>query len=215
MNIEQPGGRRLAAAAIRAGLILTLASFSLHAQYSDFADNRGEVNIYTGLGFGGATGTRPAVGASTGVNLNRYSVLLLGSSFMPMDNRTLVPHILPTSRSHLYDSNFTLNVQIPVRHRWFPYGLASTSVLYNTYQLQQFRPNGETYFIGEGDVKFAFEAGGGLRYDVGEDWGVRGEYRYVISTQDFSRLVFGVYYRLPSDWPFLFRARAKSRTNHR
>jgi hypothetical protein len=75
------------------------------------------------------------------------------------------------------------------------------AILYNPYRVQGVRPDGTVYTFGLDDVKFGVETGGGVRYFVREDWGIRGEYRYTVSTQNFSRIVLGIFYRLPSTWP--------------
>jgi opacity protein-like surface antigen len=199
-------GHGFSAGALRIGLLVGIACGTLCAQVDVDWNERGELSLFTGMGFG-RIGSRPAVGGSTGVFLNQYAALLIGSTFLPLGSATIVPRTPLTTQSHLYDSNFTLDVQVPIKRRWAPYGLLSTAVLYNTYQLQATRPDGTLYFAGQGDVKFAFEGGGGLRYTIGESWGVKGEYRRTVSTQDFNRVTFGVFYRLPSNWPFLATTR--------
>jgi opacity protein-like surface antigen len=208
MHIDRHGGNRFLSGAARAGLILSLASFSLYAQMGDTWD-KGELSLSTGVAFG-VTGTQPVVGGSTGVFLNKYGALILGSTYIPLNTTTIVPHDRVTANSRLYDSHFTLNIQIPIKRRWAPYGLLSTAVLYNTYRIQDERPDGLLVFRGVDDVKFAFEFGGGARYMAGESWGVKGEYRRTISTRDFNRFEFGVFYRVPCSWPF--RAAGRHRT---
>jgi len=188
---------------------LVIGSASLCAQSGERYADIGEVSAYTGVAFGG-TGTHPAVGGTTGVTLNKYAVALIDASFMPLGSDTLLPFSRLTARSHLYDFNFTVHIQIPVNHRWTPYALLGPALLFNTYQLQSIRPLGVVHFSGQSDVRFGFAAGGGERYYVNEDWGVRGEYRYTVSTQNFSRILGGVFYRFSGPWPFLPRG-GKSR----
>jgi opacity protein-like surface antigen len=190
---------------LRAGVAgLVIGSASLFAQSGEKYADIGEVSAYTGVAFGG-TGTHPAVGGTTGVTLNKYAVALVDVSFLPIGSDTLLPYSRITATSRLYDFNFTVHIQIPANHRWAPYALLGPAVLYNTYQVQSIRPLGVVYFAGYSDVKFGFETGGGARYYVNEDWGVRGEYRYTVSTQNFSRILGGVFYRFSGPWPFLPR----------
>jgi opacity protein-like surface antigen len=127
---------------------------------------------------------------------------ILDTSFMPLGNRTLRTGLVGTSTSRLYDFNFGGNILIPIHHRFTPYGLLAAGILFNTYDLVATRPDGVVYVAGRSDVKFAFETGGGARYFVTEAFGVRGEYRFTASTQNFSRVLFGVFYQFDGTWPF-------------
>jgi hypothetical protein len=94
---------------------------------------------------------------------------------------------------------------VPLKHKWAPYGILAPALLYNTYQVQLIPPGGVAYFSSHSATKFAFETGGGVRYYVEENWGVRGEYRYTISNLNFSSLLGGVFYQFNGSWPFRFR----------
>jgi opacity protein-like surface antigen len=209
MEVDRYSGIRYMMRALRAGLILIVASFSLYAQVDDYPWDKGELGLTTGAAFGGIGGTQPAFGGVTGVFVNKYGGLLLGSTYMPMGSATVVPHDRRAIQSRLYDSYFALNIQVPLKRRWAPYGLLSPAVLYNTYRLEVPATDGTLAFAGKDDVKFAFEAGGGVRYMAGDSWGVKGEYRYTISTRNFNRVELGVFYRVPANWPFVGRSRTK------
>src|SRR5262249_25521259 len=155
----------------------------------------------------GSLGTHPAVGGTTGLFLNKYAAILLGTTYVPLGGSTVVTQNRPASDSRLYDINLTLEVQIPLQGKWAPYGLMSAGGLYNTYNLLTPRPDGSRYLAGEFDVKFGFGCGGGTRYFLGEDWGLKGEYRFVAADHSSSRLMVGIFYRVPSSWPFLARFR--------
>jgi len=207
MQTHLRNARVFSGGVVRAVLLLGVGAIGLHAQVEPDSGNSGEVTAYTGFAAGGI-GTHALVGASSGLFVNRYGALLIGGMFVPMGSNTVVPNTNAASRSHLYDASLTLNIQIPISNKWAPYGLAATSLLYNTYQLQLKHPDRSVYQVGASEVKFAFETGGGVRYYVSDDWGVKAEYRYAISTQNFSQFAFGIFYRLPSSWPFSFRARS-------
>ncbi len=169
-------------------------SCSLWAQWG--ATDAGEVSAYTGIAFG-ATGARPTVGGSSGISASRYAIALIETSYIPLDNRTLAYHPgVFASSSGLFDFSFAVNVRVPVKERWEPYGILAPALLYNLYRAQVVQPNGTVVSrSGLSDWKFGFETGGGLRYYVREMWGIRGEYRYTISTRNFSRLQVGVFYQ--------------------
>ena len=182
------------------------------AQTGESFQETGEVSAYTGVGFG-TLGTHPWVGGSTGISPSKYAVALIDASFMPLNTATLRGNLPRTTTSRLYDFNFTVHVQIPTHHRVTPYGLAGAALLYNTYLIPAIRPNGVAYIAGRSDVKFGFETGGGARYFVGKDWGLRGEYRYTVSTHNFSRILGGVFYQFEGTWPFLARNKRRSPAN--
>ena len=170
-----------------------------------------ELSTYGGVGFG-IGGARPWVGGSTGVSPSKYFMALIDASFLPLGGRTLRTDLLTSAitRSRLYDFNFTGQIQIPTHHRVTPYGLLGAGILFNTYTLSLTRPSGVAYLAGRSDVKFAFETGGGVRYFISDEWGVRGEYRYTVSTQNFNRLLVGVFYQFSGTWPFRAGGRGRN-----
>lgn len=184
----------------------------LHAQNTEPLGDTGELSAYTGVGWGGL-GRHPWVGGSTGISPSKYAVALIDVSFLPLDTETLVHLQAPTTKSRLYDFNFTVHLQIPTHHRVTPYGLAGPAVLLNTYQIPAVHPNGVAYIAGRNDVKFGFETGGGLRYFINNSWGLRGEYRYTVSTHNFSRILAGVFYQFDSPWPFLAHSKRRGPIN--
>lgn len=167
----------------------------------------GEVSGYGGVGFG-PLGTHGWVGATSGVGFSKYAIGLIDSSFLPLGSSALVNRP-PVRNSRLYDFNFTVQVQVPIKHRWAPYGLAGAALLFNTYRVTYFAPDGIVYYHGHDDAKFGFETGGGVRYFIGRNWGVKGEDRYTISTRNFNRILGGVFYQFEGDWPFLPRGKRR------
>jgi opacity protein-like surface antigen len=186
---------------------LVFAPATLLAQYSS-DEETSELGTYGGAGFG--AGTHAWVGGTSGVSPSKYFMAVLDASFMPMGATALRRDLVGTSTSRLYDFNFGGQVLIPIHHRINPYGLVAAGLLYNTYHIETVRPDGYVYLAGRSDCKFAFETGGGMRYFVTEGFGVRGEYRYTVSTRNFSRISAGVFYQFGGMWPF--RAYRKSRS---
>jgi opacity protein-like surface antigen len=190
---------------LRIGLCALVAGAgSLRAQWG--ATDVGEVSAYGGIAFG-ATGARPTVGGSTGISASRYAIALIETSYIPLDQRTLAYHpgVFATS-SRLFDFAFAVDVRVPVRERWEPYGILAPAYLFNWYDARTVRSDGTVIFRrGLSDSKFGFETGGGIRYYARENWGFRAEYRYTISTRNFSRLQAGIFYQFEnSSWPFRF-----------
>src|SRR4030095_16243989 len=61
----------------------------------------------------GRLGAHAAVGASSGMSFSRYSIALMGVSFMPLGDDTLRYHLGRTiQHSGLYDFNFSAHFQV-------------------------------------------------------------------------------------------------------
>jgi opacity protein-like surface antigen len=174
---------------------------AVQAQESN--DSTGEFTAFTGVAYGGIH-THVAVGGSAGASLSRYASVQLEASVIPMGNDTLLPPgPVRVTGSDLFDFNFALNVQIPVK-RWEAYGAFGTAVLVNSYRAQTVDPSGQLSYRGTRHSKFGLEAGAGVKYYVAENWGIRAEYRYTSSSHDFNRILGGVFYQLHGEF-FPFR----------
>ncbi len=185
---------------------LVISSSGAYAQPGE--TGQGEFTIYTGLAAGGV-GTHPAVGASTCLTFSRYDVGLFDASYSPLGSDNLRYYSgLVTTDSRLYDINLSVQVRAPLMERWEPYTVLGTALLYNTYQAQAIQPVGAKA-VSKHDGRFGFEVGGGVRYYLAETWGVRGEYRYTFSTQNFSRILGGVFYQFEGIMPFTIRNRSR------
>jgi Outer membrane protein beta-barrel domain len=181
---------------------MALATCLLHAQ--ERGDGGGEFSAMGGVAAGGL-GTRPVLAGSAGLGFSRYVMGLLETSVIPMDNRTLIPTgAVQVKGSDLFDFNFALHVRVPIQ-KWEPYGLFGTAVLMNPYTAGIPSPSGTVAYVGERHSKFGLEVGGGCRYYVRDNWGIRTEYRYTSSTKDFNRVLGGVFYQMegPSLFTFL------------
>ena len=187
-------------------LVLVFSSSHALAQMGEPKPELGEVSFYTGAAFGGLGG-HGTVGAASGIAMSKYAFGLIDSSFIPLGSRTLIRSPLDTRRSQLWDFNFAIQIQAPLWRTWSPYLLLGSAFLYNTYQIVTTAPGGVIVRAGASDPKFGFETGAGVRYYVNEDWGIRAEYRYTISTNNFSRILGGVFYQFSGPWPFLPGAR--------
>ncbi|HXA51011.1 MAG TPA: outer membrane beta-barrel protein [Candidatus Acidoferrum sp.] len=190
------------------GVLLSAAGLVLGAA-NGFAQegSLGEVGSYTGVSMGGLGG-HPVVGGTTGI-VTKWAVGQIDASYMPIGNRTLRHRLEPTSKSQLFDFNFTVQIQVPVHHRVVPYFVTGPAMLFNRYQLQLTSPQGVPFLSGQQDFKFGWENGGGLRYYIADNWGVRTEYRYTITAQNFGRITAGVFYQFSAPWPLLSRGGGK------
>jgi len=153
-----------------------------------------EFSTYAGVAFGQLS-SHFTIGGAAGGSVDRYLVILLESGYTPLGSNTLVNHAGYITRSSgLYDFDLAFHVRVPLKHRWEPYGIAAPALLYNRFQKQVLQTNGVfTYRSGISDVKFGFETGAGLRYYIHPRWGVRSEFKYTISTHNYSRFMAGVF----------------------
>jgi opacity protein-like surface antigen len=183
-------------------LALILCAHCVSAQPGE--TDLGEVSAFGGVSTG-ALGNHGTVGGSAGLALAKYAIAQFEASYLPLGERTLVVRSGQLARSSgLYDFDFAVHVRVPVGRQIEPYAILAPALLYNRYHLQ----SGST--DARSDVKFGFETGAGLRYYVAHNWGVRGEYRYTIATQNFGRLVGGVFYQFHEGAiPFRFLGRGR------
>jgi opacity protein-like surface antigen len=193
---------------------LTLTPVVVRAQSSAPVDIS-ELGSY--VGFGNTPGGNHVwVGGTSGVSPSKYFMAVLDVNFTPLGDATLRTNLVgPRTTSRLYDFNFGGHIQIPIHQRFTPYVLLSAGVLYNTYSITTVHPDGLVRLVGSSDCKFGFSTGAGLRYFVREDFGIRTEYRFTASTQNFQRALVGVFYQFGGPWPFLPHGRKRTTTPER
>jgi hypothetical protein len=182
-------------ALIQIAVIVTLPAIcQLHAQ--EVGAEEGEIAAMSGATLGGLGGTHAVVAGSAGASFSRYIKGVVEAAVIPMNNQTLFPPgAILVKGSDLFDFNFALHGGVPIG-KWEPYGIFGLGVLMNPYTAGFATPAGTVSFVGERHSKFGLEWGGGCRYYVGEKWGVRAEYRYTSSSQNFNRILGGVFYRI-------------------
>jgi hypothetical protein len=182
------------ASVVTAGLVVCAPG--LFGQTS--ASEEGEVSVYGGGMFG--AGTHPTVGGSSGWGFSRHGMAFLEASYSQMGHDILWQRhdVQSPQGSHLFDFMFSTHIRFPIRDRWAPYGLIGGGLAFNTFSAYA-GPQGA--LIGIQDFKMAFQAGGGVRYYVGENWGIRPEVKVIVSSRTFTRVAIGVFYNLPPNWP--------------
>ena len=189
---------------------LVICSGAAMAQPGAF--DAGEISVYGGVL--GGLGAHPVVGGSLGTAFSRYSMFLIDTSYAPLGVYTLRYHPgILTAHSGLYDFNLSLHLRLPVKERWAPYAILGAALLFNTYRQQVVPASGTASFSGTSYPAFGFETGAGVRYYVSPTWGIRGEYRYTSSSENFGRVVTGVFYQFEEG--FLFRLLRGSRHGHK
>jgi hypothetical protein len=144
----------------------------------------GEVSAYAGV-FG--IGSHPAVGAGTGAAFARYATALIEISYMPLSSDTLLstPLLGVYRSSGLYDFSLCADIRIPVRKRWAPYGLNRYRSPLRRLPGSRAKPVGAR-FANRSKTNFEFSTGGGVRYYVKDNWGIRPKVRVFHQPPDFS-----------------------------
>jgi len=187
-----------------AGVLLAFPPSWANAQAG--GDDHGEVSAQGGVTFGGGSpgiGAQPTVTAASGAAFSRYGMVLIGATYMPLGNHTIQNWPSPDTinRSHLMDFGVDFHIRIPVRDKWEPYFIAGGGVLWNFLQAESVNSAGARVVKQYDQVNGAFHTGGGVRYYVGEQWGIRPEVKVIVSKQIYTSISMGVFYSLPAGWP--------------
>jgi hypothetical protein len=135
-------------------------------------------------------------------------------AYSPLKNDTLRRRTgPPVEGSNLFDFNGSFHIRIPVRERWAPYAIVGGGLLFNPFRAvllppgpadpstgEPTRQGGATFAVDE--FNFGFHTGGGLRYYITPDWGIRPELKVIVSNRTYARFTVGIFYTLPSGWPW-------------
>ncbi|HTS65827.1 MAG TPA: outer membrane beta-barrel protein [Candidatus Acidoferrales bacterium] len=164
------------------------------------ANDQGELAAFTGGAFG--LGSHWTVGGTAGLGLSKYAMVMFEGSYTPLGQDTLRSHPSPwpAQGSRLLDLNLSVHVTIPVRDRVIPYVILGGGTLWDAYDHAVTGPGG-TVVTRVNEWNFGFHTGGGLRYYIRDNWGVRPELRVTVSNRTYTRLSMGVFYTLPAGWP--------------
>ncbi len=162
----------------------------------------GEFGAYVGT-TSGSIGSNVAVGGGSFLDLGQYVLMGVEATYMSTGDRTLRPYpdTFALRSSRLYDFNLTGHIRIPPKSASVqPYGLLSIGFQHATFEnLEGVEPN--VVWVRNSTDNFAFATGGGVRYYIRENWGLRPEVRVVISTRTYMRYTVGVFAELASpEW---------------
>lgn len=184
----------------KAGPFLALfcaLGISLASAQSGDAEN-GELAAFGAVGLG--AGTQPVGGGSAGVAFSRHGMVLFDFSFMPMGKNTLQgwPAATTVQRSNLYDFAIDFHVRVPVNDRWEPYAIIGNGLLWNSVSATSEAVPASRHYH---QFNWGVHTGGGVRYFVGKNWGVRPEVKVIITRNIYTRISMGIFYVTPPDWP--------------
>jgi opacity protein-like surface antigen len=160
----------------------------------------GEVAAFGGGVFG--IGAHPVVGGTAGLAFSRYAIGYAETAFSPLGSSTVrpAPPGGPIDTSRLYDLSLGVHIRVPVRERWAPYAILGGGVLWNAFNQSVAVPQSTAVVRHNTNFDFAFHTGGGVRYYIRENWGIRPEFEVVVSKQTYTRFSVGIFYVLPDPW---------------
>ena len=160
----------------------------------------GESGIGEVAAFGGGTsgiGSHAFAGGSSGIAFSRYALGVLDVSYSRFGHDTLRKYPGQESQnSNLFDFNFSAHIRYPINRKWAPYGIVGPSLLWNRYQAASAGAGGAGVYVSRNDMNFGFHTGGGVRYHINDNWGIRPEVRVVISNQTYVAFSLGVFFNI-------------------
>ena len=161
----------------------------------------GEVSAFVGGAFG--LGSHPSIGGSTGGVISKHAMVFFEGSYTALGPYTIQPWPARANvaRSNLTDFNVNFQIRIPVSQRLAPYGIIGVGFLWDALREQTFLPNGVAVGYHFDQFNAAVHTGGGFRYYLGENWGIRPEFRVIVTKHTFTRASIGFFYVVPSNWP--------------
>jgi hypothetical protein len=166
-------------------------------------DNVGEIAGLGGVAFGGSSGTQPTATGGAGVAFSRHGMVFVDTLFMPLGSRTIQdwPARATVDRSDLLDFSVDFHIRFPVKQRLAPYGILGVGLLWDLVRQDTVNRRGLPVVRKFDQFNGAFHTGGGLRYYISPNWGIRPEFKVIVSKHVYTSVAFGVFYVTPTNWP--------------
>ncbi len=177
----------------RGCLLLLLAIPGLLSAQSS---GTGEVYAYGGV----RDGSHGTVGSGAGVLFAKYGAYFIDVGYTSLGTGTVRHDYQTVRQSRLYDFAILGHVRIPVSSKIEPYAIVGAGAFYNTFQVPAPAPYPPGSWTGKSSVNFAFHTGGGVRYYIHQDWGIRPELKVSISGQTYVGFSIGFFYQLPGNF---------------
>lgn len=166
----------------------------------------GEVAALGSIGFVGGShgvGTHWSITGSAGVPFSRLGMFLFETTVMPLGQRTIQdwPARTAVEKSFLIDFGTDFHVRIPAGRRWTPYAIAGTGLLWDMVRWNTTDASGMPWVRQINQFNGALHTGGGVRFHVGEHWGIRSEVKVIVSKEVYTLISIGIFCATPPDWP--------------
>jgi len=166
-------------------------------------ESAGEVAALGGAAFGGASGTQGTVTGGAGLAFSRHGMVMVDTMFMPLGNRTIQswPDRNTVDRSFLLDFGLDFHIRFPVKPRFAPYAIAGTGLLWGLLRQDTVDRFGRPLVRHFDQFNGALHTGGGVRYYIGDTWGIRPEVKVIVSKHVYTVVQMGIFWVAPPNWP--------------
>jgi opacity protein-like surface antigen len=156
----------------------------------------GTVEVSGFVGGISGIGTHPVIGTSAAFTLNRYVKPFAEFSYAPLGNDAYSPvaGTVATQSSNLYHFNAGFQLSHPTTGRIVPYATFGLGFVRSTSEQLLPQPVGFSRLDIE-DTDLAFNIGGGVRFYVTENWGIRPEVQAVATGNSYGRYAVGLFYQ--------------------
>ena len=180
----------------RVSLIATFGLFVMTAVGYGQSMEQGQIEATGQIGFVSGIGTHGAFGGSGGVALNERVFAFGEFLYIPLGSSTVT--ILGDNRSvsaHALNLDGGLQYQFRKYGSMVPYAGVGLGLLHSSASISNsFSFQGLNFSTGGSSNDFYANLGGGVRYYVTEQWGVRPEFTIFAGPNSFVRVGVGVFY---------------------
>jgi opacity protein-like surface antigen len=177
-------------------LIATVGLFVMAGACYGQDMQQGQIEATGQLGFVSGIGTHVAVGGSVGGALNERVLLYGEFLYIPLGSSTV--NVLGVNRSvsaRAFNFDGGLQYQFRKYGSMVPYAGVGLGLLHSSASIpNSFSFQGLNFSTGGSSNDFYANLGGGVRYYVTEQWGVRPEFTIFAGPNTFVRIGAGVFY---------------------
>lgn len=182
---------------IRSAFLITLFGLFIvsTAGYSQDME-RGQIEATGQVGFVTGIGTHGAFGGSAGAALNEHVLAFGEFLFIPLGSSTVrVLGVNQNVSARGYNFDGGIQYQFRKHGSMVPYAGVGMGLLHSSASISNsFSFQGFNFSTGGSSNDFYVNLGGGARYYVSEQWGVRPEFTIFAGPNTFVRIGAGVFY---------------------
>jgi opacity protein-like surface antigen len=177
-------------------LIATIGLFLMTGVCYGQDMTQGQIEATGQIGFVSGIGTHAAVGGSVGAALNERVVVFGEFLYIPLGSSNVT--VLGVNRNvsaRAFNLDFGLQYQFRKYGSMVPYAGVGLGLLHSSASISNsFSFQGLNFSTGGSSNDFYANLGGGVRYYVTEQWGVRPEFTIFAGPNTFVRIGAGVFY---------------------
>jgi outer membrane protein with beta-barrel domain len=180
----------------RIALIATVGLFVMAGVGYGQDMQKGQIEATGQIGFVSGIGTHGAFGGSVGGAVNEHVLVYGEFLYIPLGSSTV--SVLGVNRSvsaRAFNFDGGLQYQFRKYGSMVPYAGVGLGLLHSTADISNnFTFQGLNFSTGGSSNDFYVNLGGGVRYYVNEQWGVRPEFTIFAGPNTFVRIGAGVFY---------------------